>query len=71
MVYCWQLNTGLQGRVKFPTGGRVRERELNRCDSGTDSTVWMEEDNALLLYVFHALSPYSGRILIVSEAYHG
>jgi hypothetical protein len=31
--------------VKFPTGGKVRERlALNRCDSGTDSKVWMEED---------------------------
>ena len=30
--------------MQFPTGGRVRERKLNRCDSGTDSTVWMEED---------------------------
>ena len=42
----------LQGRVKFPTGGRVRERDaLNRCDSGTDSRVWMEEghDNAVVL----------------------
>ena len=35
---------GLQGRVKFPTGGKVRERKLNRCDSGTDSIVWMVED---------------------------
>ena len=30
--------------MQFPTGGKVRERKLNRCDSGTDSTVWMEED---------------------------
>ena len=35
----------LQGRVKFPTGGIVRERNaLNRCNSDTDSKVWMEED---------------------------
>ena len=50
----------LQGRVKFPTGGKVRElaiweglrispdspsyRKLNRCNYGTDSIVWMEED---------------------------
>ena len=27
----------LQGRVQFPTGGIVRERKLNRCNSGTDS----------------------------------
>ena len=30
--------------MQFPTGGIVRERKLNRCDSGTDSTVWMKED---------------------------
>ena len=42
----------LQGRVKFPTGGIVRERNaLNRCNSDTDSKVWMEEDVR-----FHALS---------------
>lgn len=30
--------------MKFPTGGKVRKRKLIRCDSGTDSIVWMEED---------------------------
>ena len=30
--------------MQFPTGGIVRERKLNRCDSGTDSIVWMKED---------------------------
>ena len=31
--------------MKFPTGGIVRERNaLNRCNSDTDSKVWMEED---------------------------
>ena len=39
-----EYHMNLQGRVQFPTGGRVRERKLNRCDSGTDSRVWMEED---------------------------
>ena len=34
---------------------------MNRCDSGTDSTVWMEED--MLFCIFCALSGYSGRIL--------
>ena len=38
-----------QGRVKFLTGGKVRERKLNRCDSGTDSKVWMEEDDKISL----------------------
>jgi len=37
----------LQGRVKFPIGGKVRERKAplrrTRCNSGTDSIVWMEE----------------------------
>ena len=39
--------------MQFPTGGKVRERKLNRCDSGTDSTVWMKED----------ASGYIGRLL--------
>lgn len=36
----------LQGRVKFPIGGIVREPRSGRiwCDSKTDSIVWMEED---------------------------
>ena len=42
----------LQGRVKFPIGGIVRERKAQErklviwCDSKTDSIVWMEEDEA-------------------------
>ena len=37
----------LQGRVKFPIGGIVREPRSGRiwCDSKTDSIVWMEEDH--------------------------
>ncbi len=48
------LNKGcLQGRVKFPIGGIVRERIAQDlalvqvriwCDSKTDSIVWMKED---------------------------
>jgi hypothetical protein len=35
----------LQGRVQFPTGGESpRAFGPIRCDSGTDSTVWMRED---------------------------
>jgi hypothetical protein len=35
----------LQGRVKFPIGGKVRKPfGTNRCNYGTDSIVWMEED---------------------------
>ncbi len=41
--------------MQFPTGGRVRERKLNRCDSGTDSTVWMEEDMTFLFARLNAL----------------
>ena len=42
----------LQGRVKFPTGGIVRERNaLNRCNSDTDSKVWMEEDAYPCIFV--------------------
>ena len=42
--------------MRFPTGGRVRERMAqNRCDSDTDSIVWMEEDSGILL-CFCALS---------------
>jgi len=38
----------LRGWVRFPTGGKVREpmiiQGMNRCDSGTDSRVWMREE---------------------------
>jgi hypothetical protein len=45
-------NEYLQGRVKFPTGGIVREPNfgMNRCDSGTDSRVWMEEDASEMIF---------------------
>ena len=37
----------------------------NRCNSGTDSTVWMEEDSDQRSFLFtNALSVYSGRIFI-------
>ena len=31
------------GENQFPTGGKVRERKLIRCDSGTDGIVRMKE----------------------------
>ena len=36
----------LQGMVQFPIGGTVREVLATRirCNSGTDSIVWMEEE---------------------------
>ena len=38
------LKGHLQGRVRFPTGGdSPRASRQTRCDSVTDSTVWMEE----------------------------
>ena len=55
----WQRNAAticLQGRVQFPTGGKVRERKLNRCDSGTDSIVWMKEDSRRPVLELHASS---------------
>ena len=55
----------LQGGAQFPTGGKVRERKkaLIRCNSETDSIVWMEEDALRLFFVFCALSICSGRFL--------
>ena len=52
----------LQGRVEFPTGGdrylpQVRKPYgMIRCESGTDSTVWMEEDGAIHHYSVKSLS---------------
>ena len=43
-----------QGRVRSPTGGKVRERKLNRFNSGTDSIVWMKEELRFLRH-FYAL----------------
>ena len=42
----------LQGEVKFLTGGKVRDprKRLTRCDSGTNSTVWMKEDVSLIFF---------------------
>ena len=49
----------LQGRVKFPTGGKVREPSgKNRCKSDTDSKVWMEEDIQIGLLCFDAPKVY-------------
>ena len=43
----------LQGRVKFPTGGKVREQLTlqNWCNSSTDSKVWMEEDGFFCMFI--------------------
>ena len=50
--------TRLQGRVsasaQFPIGGKVRKplRGMIRCNSETDSIVWMEEDAKTSFYTF-------------------
>ena len=42
----------LQGRVRFPTGGKAREpRGMIRCDSGADSIVWMKEDDGTVILI--------------------
>jgi len=53
----------LRGRVKFPTGGKVRERLRlqNWCDSNTDSIVWMKEDEKCFL----AFLRFCARIFII------
>ena len=45
-MYCRGENRiNLQGRVRVPTGGKAHEPQgMIRCNSGADSTVWMEED---------------------------
>jgi hypothetical protein len=40
--------------VKFPIGGKVRERKQNRFDSCTDSKVWMEEERIAFYAFFRA-----------------
>jgi len=41
-----------QGKVKFLTGGKPREAmSLNRCNSGGDSTVWMEELKSFIRFL--------------------
>ena len=47
--------------MQFPTGGKVRERKLNRCDSGTDSIVWMKEE--LRFYAIFMPWVYPGAFL--------
>ncbi len=42
----------LQGRVRFPTGGKARgPRGMIRCDSGADSIVWMKEDDGTVILI--------------------
>jgi len=50
--------------VQFPTGGKVREHSNVpiRCDSGTDSTVWMEEDTHMIAFFISRPEFLSGRI---------
>jgi len=58
-IYIVMLTKFLQGKVTqksgFLTGGKVfpspRAARLTRCDSVTDSKVWMQEES----YPYHAL----------------
>ncbi len=59
--------------MKFPTGGRARERKLIRFDYGADSTVWMEEECCLpwiriFLYPFFLSTPSVG-VFFLGENY--
>ena len=42
----YSITVVLQGGVWFPTGGKVRDLHLqpSRCDSDTNSIVWMKEE---------------------------
>lgn len=56
----------LRGWVQFPTGGDVWQHtsprpamtalQLNRCDSDTNSTVWMEEEHVKSRQCAHTCS---------------
>ena len=48
VIICNYNLINLQGRVKFPTGGKAREPYgMTRLDSEADSKVWMEEDKTI------------------------
>ena len=58
--------------MKFPTGGKVRERRKapNRCDSDTDCTVRMEEDvNASLRFFARKVYPFGLFFAQIREGY--
>ena len=56
-------NFSLQGGARFPTGGdspRAAERQLNRCDSGTNGIVRMEEDSDPICFARRPDDRFSG-----------
>ena len=53
--------------MQFPTGGKVRERKLNRCDSGTDSTVWMEEDGVPSMGKIRTWKAFAFQVYLFSQ----
>ncbi len=66
----------LRGRVKFPIGGKVRERLRMQiwCDSKTDSIVWMKEEKLIrrsfcvcFCDAFCPRSPLSGGFCIIGR----
>ena len=60
----------LQGRVQFPTGGKVRDprERLIRCNSETDSIVWYAEDE-MLLFALLNFDVNSKVLLFCGEAF--
>jgi len=46
-----KLNRALQGRVKFPIGGTVREQQCRTGETPVPTvTVWMEEDASVMVF---------------------
>ena len=70
--YTMVHKVSLRGWVQFPTGGDVWRHtsprpamvtsRLNRCDSDTNSTVWMEEEHGNGLAVCMKMRDVSGRV---------
>ncbi len=60
----WQLNSIFRaGRNSPPAVKSASAQAQIRCNSETDSTVWMKEDTQLNCVYFHALGFFPGRIL--------
>ena len=52
LSYVQKKQRNLQGRVRFPTGGKARgPKGMIRCDSGADSIVWMKEDDGTVILI--------------------
>ena len=54
--------------MQFPTGGKAREpKGMIRCDSGADSTVWMEEENGGIFLRRSALESFVFRSFFIGS----